>query len=45
MHNRQQKSIAPVHIINIDIEDNHEEATIGAWLVRDLCEKVGAERV
>lgn len=27
----------PVHIINMDIQDNHEEATIGAFL---LCELV-----
>ena len=28
----------PVHVINIDIQDNHEEATIGAFLI---CELVG----
>ena len=27
----------PVHIVNMDIQDNHEEATIGAFL---LCELV-----
>ncbi|XP_045162560.2 RNA polymerase II subunit A C-terminal domain phosphatase SSU72-like [Mercenaria mercenaria] len=26
----------PVHIINIDIQDNHEEATIGAFIIKDL---------
>ena len=26
----------PAHIINIDIQDNHEEATIGAFLIGDL---------
>lgn len=26
----------PVHIINIDIQDNHEEATMGAFLICDL---------
>ncbi|EJW83331.1 hypothetical protein WUBG_05760 [Wuchereria bancrofti] len=26
-----------VHVINIDIQDNHEEATIGALFVYDLC--------
>lgn len=30
----------PVHIINIDIQDNHEEATLGAFIVCHLCEKV-----
>ncbi|MCP9263955.1 RNA polymerase II subunit A C-terminal domain phosphatase SSU72 [Dirofilaria immitis] len=28
-----------VHVINIDIQDNHEEATIGALFVCDLCAK------
>lgn len=27
----------PVHLINMDIQDNHEEATIGAFLICDLC--------
>lgn len=26
-----------VHVINIDILDNHEEATIGAFLISDMC--------
>ena len=25
-----------VHVINIDIQDNHEEATIGAFIICDL---------
>lgn len=29
------------HIINIEIHDNHEEATIGAFLICDLCAMVG----
>jgi len=29
-----------VHIINFDIQDNHEEATIGALIVVQLCKKV-----
>uniref|UniRef100_A0A1I7VFS7 RNA polymerase II subunit A C-terminal domain phosphatase SSU72 n=1 Tax=Loa loa TaxID=7209 RepID=A0A1I7VFS7_LOALO len=31
-----------VHVINIDIQDNHEEATIGALFVCDLCAKLEA---
>ncbi|VDN03921.1 unnamed protein product [Thelazia callipaeda] len=31
-----------VHVINIDIQDNHEEATIGALFVCDLCTKLEA---
>ncbi|XP_077293495.1 ssu72 CTD phosphatase [Arctopsyche grandis] len=26
----------PVHVINIDIQDNHEEATLGAFIISDL---------
>ncbi|VVC27132.1 RNA polymerase II subunit A [Cinara cedri] len=26
----------PVHIVNIDIQDNHEEATLGAFLICEL---------
>ncbi|GLH05795.1 RNA polymerase II subunit A C-terminal domain phosphatase SSU72 [Gryllus bimaculatus] len=31
---------APVHVINIDIQDNHEEATLGAFLICELMIKV-----
>ncbi|CAH0389981.1 unnamed protein product [Bemisia tabaci] len=27
---------APVHVINVDIQDNHEEATIGAFMICEL---------
>ncbi|KHJ91235.1 Ssu72-like protein, partial [Oesophagostomum dentatum] len=40
LHTRPLTSGNPVHVINIDIEDNPEEATIGAWLVCDLCGKL-----
>ena len=30
----------PVHVINIDIKDNHEEATLGAFLILKLCNTV-----
>ncbi|CAL1277882.1 unnamed protein product [Larinioides sclopetarius] len=33
---RSPKEISPVHIINIDVQDNHEEATIGAFLVCEM---------
>lgn len=32
----------PVHIINIDIQDNHEEATIGAFLMCELLEMLAS---
>lgn len=30
----------PVHVINIDIQDNHEEATIGAFVICELAKLV-----
>ena len=30
------------HLINIEILDNHEEATIGAFLICDLCAMVSS---
>ncbi|GBM56765.1 RNA polymerase II subunit A C-terminal domain phosphatase SSU72 [Araneus ventricosus] len=33
---RSPKEISPIHIINIDVQDNHEEATIGAFLVCEM---------
>jgi len=34
--NRTPIDNTPVHVINFDIQDNHEEATIGAFLMLDL---------
>ena len=31
---------SPVHVINLDIKDNHEEATLGSFLILELCEMV-----
>lgn len=31
---------SPVQIINLEIKDNHEEATLGAFLILELCEMV-----
>lgn len=36
VESRHSEDAAPVHIINIDIQDNHEEATIGAFMICDL---------
>nr|CAG4645138.1 EOG090X0E4R [Leptodora kindtii] len=32
----------PVHVINIDIQDNHEEATIGAFLICELVSQLAS---
>ena len=40
---REPQTYTPVHIINIDIPDNHEEATLGAFQICELCEKVSAK--
>lgn len=31
---------SPVHVINIDVLDNHEEATLGAFMFCDLAQQV-----
>lgn len=33
---RESTENQPVHVINIDIQDNHEEATVGAFLIGDM---------
>ena len=40
LQTRETNEQDSVHVINIDIQDNHEEATIGALFVCDLCSKV-----
>lgn len=37
---RSPKKISPVHIINIDVQDNHEEATIGAFLICEMATRM-----
>jgi len=32
----------PVHVVNLDIQDNHEEATIGAFLICELVNMLSA---
>ena len=38
MANRIPTDNSKVHVINIDVQDNHEEATIGAFLILQLAE-------
>ena len=40
MENREKKSNQPVHIINIDVADNHEDATLGAFMILEFAQKV-----
>lgn len=32
----------PVHIININIQDNHDEATFGSFLFYEICQMVSS---
>lgn len=40
---RGQRSGNAVHVINIDVQDNHEEATIGAFFICELCQIVSLQ--
>jgi len=40
LNKRTPETYSPVHIINIDVQDNHDEATVGAFQICDLCEKL-----
>ena len=37
---RAVSSSIPAHVINIEIKDNHEDATLGAFLIYELCQMV-----
>jgi len=36
MESRTKEDNQPAHLINIDIQDNHEEATVGSFLICEL---------
>lgn len=40
LESREKEDSEASHVINIDIQDNHEEATIGAFMICDLCTMV-----
>ena len=40
LESRGAQSYSPVHVINLDIQDNHEEATLGAFLICEMCQTV-----
>ena len=33
-------SCVPVQILNLEVKDNHEEATLGAFLILQICDMV-----
>ena len=38
---RGNRTNQPVHIINVEIKDNHEEAAIGGQVISQIASKVG----
>lgn len=40
MESRDPVDNQPVHVVNMDIQDNHEEATLGAFLICDMVAEV-----
>lgn len=37
---REQETFQPVHVINVDVEDDPESATLGAFLICELCQRL-----
>lgn len=42
LHNRDPVLMKPVLIINLEVKDNHEEASVGARLTLELCQELEA---
>ncbi|KFO25043.1 RNA polymerase II subunit A C-terminal domain phosphatase SSU72-like [Fukomys damarensis] len=40
LNSRERETCQPVHVINVDIEDNFEEATLGSFLICDICQRI-----
>jgi hypothetical protein len=40
LETREKSTNQPVHVINIDVCDNHEDATLGAFILLDLAQMV-----
>ncbi|PIK55891.1 putative RNA polymerase II subunit A C-terminal domain phosphatase SSU72 [Apostichopus japonicus] len=38
LQKRGQLSMKPVHVFNMEVKDNHDEATLGAFLICELCQ-------
>ncbi len=41
LEDRESHSNTPVHVVNLDIKDNHESATVGAMNILQLANMVG----
>ena len=37
LNSKEQDTCQPVHVTNVDIQDNHKEATLDAFLICELC--------
>ena len=44
MNSRSPLDYSTVHIINIDVQDNHEEATIGALLMLKMAQSLAQSK-
>uniref|UniRef100_A0A4X2L9R0 RNA polymerase II subunit A C-terminal domain phosphatase SSU72 n=1 Tax=Vombatus ursinus TaxID=29139 RepID=A0A4X2L9R0_VOMUR len=40
LNSREQETCQPVHVINVDIKDDQEEAILGAFLICELCQGI-----
>ncbi|XP_036595766.1 RNA polymerase II subunit A C-terminal domain phosphatase SSU72-like [Trichosurus vulpecula] len=40
LNSREQETCQPVHVVNVDIKDNEEEALLGAFLICELCQRI-----
>ncbi len=40
LESREKNTNQPIHVINIDVCDNHEDATLGAFILLDLAQMV-----
>ncbi|KAL5260935.1 hypothetical protein ACHWQZ_G006848 [Mnemiopsis leidyi] len=40
LNEREQVSMNLVHVVNVEIKDNHEEATLGSFVIYELVEKL-----
>ncbi|XP_069325412.1 RNA polymerase II subunit A C-terminal domain phosphatase SSU72 like protein 6-like [Eulemur rufifrons] len=40
LFSRGEETLQPVHVINVDVKDNQEGATLGAFLICELCQRL-----